>query len=126
MLDYSLSERMFDMLVRQAFLNAWSVCPVATGVLFHSDRGSQYTSGAFGQTLAAKGFIPSMSGKGNCWNNAVAESFFATLKNEEAVRAKEAETHRLIRCFMASAEWGQDQRSVMTFNLCRGYLKIRI
>jgi transposase InsO family protein len=51
--------------------------------LFHSDRGSQYASGNFGKTLAAHGFAPSRSRKGNCWNNAVAESFFATLKNEE-------------------------------------------
>lgn len=84
-LGYSLSERMPDDLVRQAFLNAWSASPVNPGVLFHSDRGSQYASGEFGKTLTAHGFVPSMSRKGNCWDNAVAESFFATLKNEEAV-----------------------------------------
>lgn len=83
-LGYSLSERMLDDLVRQAFLNAYSASPVGDGVLFHSDRGSQYASGNFGKTLAAHGFVPSMSRKGNCWDNAVAESFFATLKNEEA------------------------------------------
>jgi transposase InsO family protein len=83
-LGYSLCERMPDDLVRQAFLNAWSASPVGAGVLFHSDRGSQYASGDFGKTLAAHGFVPSMSRKGNCWDNAVAESFFATLKNEEA------------------------------------------
>jgi len=83
-LGYSLSERMPDDLVQQAFLNAWSVAPAGPGVLFHSDRGSQYASGDFGKTLAEHGFVPSMSRKGNCWDNAVAESFFATLKNEEA------------------------------------------
>lgn len=83
-LGYSLSERMPDDLVRQAFLNAWSASPVAPGVIFHSDRGSQYASGEFAKTLAAHGFVASMSRKGNCWDNAVAESFFATLKNEEA------------------------------------------
>lgn len=83
-LGYSLSERMPDDLVRQAFLNAWSASPVDPGVLFHSDRGSQYASGDFGKILAAHGFEPSMSRRGNCWDNAVAESFFATLKNEEA------------------------------------------
>lgn len=82
-LGYSLSERMPDDLVRQAFLNAWSASPAESGVLFHSDRGSQYASGDFSNTLAAHGFEPSMSRKGNCWDNAVAESFFATLKNEE-------------------------------------------
>lgn len=83
-LGYSLSERMPDDLVQQAFENAWSAAPVSEGVLFHSDRGSQYASHDFRQTIAARGFVPSMSRKGNCWDNAVAESFFATLKNEEA------------------------------------------
>jgi transposase InsO family protein len=83
-LGYGLSERMSHDLVRQAFLNAWSASPVSAGVVFHSDRGSQYASKYFSMTLAAHGFVPSMSRKGNCWDNAVAESFFATLKNEEA------------------------------------------
>ncbi|MBX3688992.1 IS3 family transposase [Dokdonella sp.] len=83
-LGYSLSERMPDDLVQQAFQNALSASPVGAGVLFHSDRGSQYASGDFGKLLTAHGFVPSMSRKGNCWDNAVAESFFATLKNEEA------------------------------------------
>ena len=72
-----------DTLVGQAFLNAHSACQAPAGTLFHSDRGSQYASGAFQSTLASHGFLPSMSRKGNCWDNAVAESFFATLKNEE-------------------------------------------
>lgn len=83
-LGYSLSERMPDDLVQQAFLNAVAAAPVERGVLFHSDRGSQYASAAFRYTLTTCGFVPSMSRKGNCWDNAVAESFFATLKNEEA------------------------------------------
>lgn len=82
-LGYSLSERMPDDLVQQAFLNAWAASPANEGVLFHSDRGSQYASGDFRKTITALGFVPSMSRKGNCWDNAVAESFFATLKNEE-------------------------------------------
>jgi transposase InsO family protein len=82
-LGYSLYERMPDDLVKQAFLNALSASPVEEGVLFHSDRGSQYASDAFRKTITSHGFVPSMSRKGNCWDNAVAESFFATLKNEE-------------------------------------------
>lgn len=83
-LGYSLSDRMPDDLLQQAFLNAWSASPASPGVLFHSDQGSQYTSAAFRQTLAAHGVVQSMSRKGNCWDNAVAESFFASLKTEEA------------------------------------------
>lgn len=56
-------------------------CPAA-GLIHHSDRGSQYTSGEYRAELAAHGMIASMSGKGDCYDNAVAESFFATLEFE--------------------------------------------
>jgi len=52
------------------------------GLLHHSDRGCQYTSRQYRAELARLGITVSMSRKGNCWDNAVAESFFATLKNE--------------------------------------------
>jgi len=58
----------------------------AQGVTFHSDRGSQYTSGEFQRTLKKNRMKSSMSRKGNCWDNAVAESFFGTLKNELVYR----------------------------------------
>lgn len=51
-------------------------------LLVHSDRGSQYASTAFRSLLARHGMVQSMSGKGDCWDNAVAESFFHTLKEE--------------------------------------------
>jgi len=51
-------------------------------LLFHSDRGVQYTSGQMREKLSAIGAIQSMSRKGNCWDNAVAESFFKTIKTE--------------------------------------------
>jgi putative transposase len=54
----------------------------APGCLFHSDRGSQYASHEFRAALAHAGMIQSMSRKGNCWDNAVAESSFARLKLE--------------------------------------------
>lgn len=52
------------------------------GLLHHSDRGCQYTSDAYRSELKALGITVSMSRKGNCWDNAVAESFFATMKRE--------------------------------------------
>jgi len=52
------------------------------GVLHHSDRGSPYGSGSYIAELAQHGFVRSMSRKGNCWDNAVAESFFSTLEHE--------------------------------------------
>jgi transposase InsO family protein len=54
----------------------------AAGLIHHSDRGSQYTSGAYRDELAAHGMMASMSGKGDCYDNAVAESFFSTLEFE--------------------------------------------
>lgn len=54
----------------------------APGLVHHSDRGVQYTSDAYTATLQANGLVPSMSRRGNCWDNAPAESFFSTLKTE--------------------------------------------
>jgi transposase InsO family protein len=59
-----------------------------SGLLHHSDRGCQYTSADYRQALAALGVTVSMSRKGNCWDNAVAESFFATLKTELVYRQR--------------------------------------
>lgn len=50
--------------------------------MHHSDRGSPYGSDDYLAILDAHGLVPSMSRKGDCWDNAVAESFFATLKTE--------------------------------------------
>jgi transposase InsO family protein len=52
------------------------------GLVHHSDRGCQYASEAYRSELAARGIVCSMSRVGDCWDNAVAESFFATLKTE--------------------------------------------
>lgn len=54
----------------------------ASGVIVHSDRGCQYASRTQSALLEANGFHCSMSRPGNCYDNAVAESFFATIKNE--------------------------------------------
>jgi transposase InsO family protein len=52
------------------------------GLLHHSDRGVQYTAAAYQSALKANGIVPSISRKAHCWDNAVAESFFNTLKLE--------------------------------------------
>jgi transposase InsO family protein len=64
--------------LRMAIINR----PISSGLLFHSDRGIQYASEKFRNVLEANKMIQSMSRKGNCWDNAVAESFFKTLKKE--------------------------------------------
>ena len=55
---------------------------VAPGMIFHSDQGVQYASYAFSDELKSSGVVQSMSRKGNCWDNAVAENFFKILKSE--------------------------------------------
>lgn len=59
----------------------------AAGLIHHSDRGSQYAAGDYRAELEAHGMIASMSGKGDCYDNAVAESFFATLEFELIMRS---------------------------------------
>lgn len=58
------------------------------GLLHHSDRGCQYTSADYRKALESHGITASMSRTGNCWDNAVAESFFGTLKNELIYRRR--------------------------------------
>ena len=71
-------------LVIDAFEMAWfSRCPGRkTGLIFHSDRGSQYASQQFQELLRGRGIKASMSRKGNCWDNACSETLFGSLKVE--------------------------------------------
>jgi len=69
-------------LVEEAFLYAIRRRKPLPGFIFHSDRGIQYASKQFRKLLKKHGGISSMSRKGNCWDNAVAESFFHSLKCE--------------------------------------------
>ena len=79
---WSMDKRMQAKLVNDAFLMAiWKAKP-AKGLIWHTDRGSQYASDSHRKILKQHGVIQSMSRKGNCWDNAVAESFFHTLKTE--------------------------------------------
>lgn len=60
--------------------------PLQPGCIFHSDRGTQYTSQDYRDKLAELGLTPSMGRTGICWDNAMAESFFSALKNELVYR----------------------------------------
>jgi transposase InsO family protein len=60
------------------------------GLMHHSDRGAHYSSSGYQDRLKAKGIIASMSRAGNCYDNAVAESFFSSLKNEETLHHRYA------------------------------------
>jgi transposase InsO family protein len=78
----AMSERMTADLVLSALQQAVLHRSPGTGLVHHSDRGCQYTSCAFQTLLDLYGMIASMSGTGNCFDNATAESFFHTLKTE--------------------------------------------
>lgn len=79
---WSMSSRMTADIVVDAFRMGIFRQKGHVPALVHSDRGSQYASDDFRKELKKHGCKQSMSRKGNCWDNAVAESFFGTLKNE--------------------------------------------
>ena len=79
---WSMSQRMKDRLVIDAFNAAWINSRPDKGLLFHSDRGSQYCSQDFIKILKGRKCIQSMSDTGNCYDNAITETFFKTLRAE--------------------------------------------
>lgn len=81
-IGWSIQPTMSRQLVCDALMMALWRRGFPRGVLFHSDRGSQYCSSDYQALLKKYGFICSMSRKGNCWDNSVAESFFHSLKVE--------------------------------------------
>jgi transposase InsO family protein len=83
-------------LVEQALSMAVTHRKPPQGLLHHSDRGCQYTSHAYQDFLKDHGMCVSVSRKGNCWDNAVMERFFGTLKRECTTRARFA-THEQAR-----------------------------
>ena len=79
---WAMSNQMKAELVNHALLMAiWQRKP-AKGLIWDTDRGSQYTSESHVNILKQHNILQSMSRKGDCWDNAVAESFFHTLKTE--------------------------------------------
>ena len=79
---WSMSHRMTEQLTLDALTHAINRRQPSDGLLHHSDRGSQYASKNYQKLLEQHQITCSMSRKGNCWDNAVMESFFATLKTE--------------------------------------------
>jgi transposase InsO family protein len=79
---WAMADKMETSLVEEALRMAIAARRPAPGLIFHADRGSQYTSGDFRRLLAANHLTQSLSRRGQCWDNAVAESWFATYKTE--------------------------------------------
>lgn len=79
---WSVDKRITKDLVINSLQQAYNLRKPQEGLIYHSDRGSQYASDEFKNVLKSIGAVQSMSRKGNCWDNAVAESFFKTIKSE--------------------------------------------
>jgi putative transposase len=81
-IGWAIHKRMTVDLVSRAMQMAINLRNPDKGLIFHSDQGSQYTSKVFGALLKGRTIRASMSGVGACWDNAVVERFFGSLKNE--------------------------------------------
>ncbi len=79
---WAMDRRMKKALVIRAFMMAINLRQPPKDLIHHSDRGSQYACTAYQRLLWQHNMIPSMSRKGNCWDNAVVERFFSSLKRE--------------------------------------------
>ncbi len=89
---WSMGQRMDTQLAIEAIVMALGRRRPPGGLLYHSDQGCQYASRRYQQVLEDHGIRPSMSRKGNCYDNACVESFFSTLKNE-LVHDRQYHTH---------------------------------
>lgn len=92
---WSMADHMRAQLVVDALQMAVARRRPDPGLIHHSDQGSQYVSLDFGQSARDAGIAVSMGSKGDCFDNAVAESFFATLKNELVHRRSWPTRHEL-------------------------------
>jgi transposase InsO family protein len=88
------------------------------GLIHHSDRGMHYTGSSYQRLLAAHGGIASMSRRGDCWDNAVAESFFATVKTELVADSSWRSRPEAIQALRQYLSWYNGQRLHSTL----GYL----
>ncbi len=103
---WSMATHMRTELIESALINALAIRAPASKLMHHSDRGSQYASASYRKLLEENMIECSMSRKGNCWDNAVIESFFGTFKQEWAhchrwlgLHAARAATHDYIEVF---------------------------
>lgn len=101
-IGYAMAQHMRTELVRDAVKMAHQSGLIEPGAIFHSDRGSQYTSAEFRATLTHMTMRASMGRVGSCYDNAVAESFFANLKSEigATVWATRADARRAVFAYI--------------------------
>jgi putative transposase len=93
-IGWAISDRMKKDLAMKALQRAIDLRQPEAGVIHHSDRGSQYCSGDYRKLLSANGFAASMSGRGNCYDNAMVETVFKTIKSELIWRTSFTSRHQ--------------------------------
>ncbi|MFD1218492.1 IS3 family transposase [Microbulbifer celer] len=97
-IGWSLDTTMTNQLIMDAFEMAVASRKVKPGLILHSDRGVQYRSGEYQSLLLNEGIQPSMSRKGNCWDNAAMESFFGRMKVESIFAEELANKQEALSC----------------------------
>jgi len=90
--------------------------PATAGLLHHSDRGRHYTATSYQRLLASHGITISTSRRGDCWDNAVVESFFATLKTELVADAQWRSHSEGIQALRHDLEWYNRDRLHSSLN----------
>lgn len=95
-IGWALGKRMTTDLITRSIQQAYWLRKHPKGVIFHSDRGSQYTSKKLKASLKKMGITPSMGDVGACWDNAVVERFFGSLKHDWILKARHATYEAMI------------------------------
>lgn len=119
---HKVSKKNSTQLVTSTFKNAWEERAPELELLFHSDRGAQYTSHRFQELLRSHAVVQSFSNSGRPHDNAVAESFFASLKKEELYRkdyASEPDFRRSISAYMEFYNMKRPHRTLKNRTPCQ-------
>lgn len=114
---WCMDKRQSKSLVIRALVMAINIRQPATGLIHHSDRGSQYASLKYQAILKQHGMVCSMSRKGNCWDNAVVERFFSSVKREwirDNLYRTRLEAMQDVRAYIVT--WYNSQRLHSTLN----------
>ena len=107
---WDVSHSLSSEVVLRAFYGALRVRSVREGLIVHSDRGVQYTSGEFQKKLKDLGFVQSLSRRGNCYDNAYCESCFSLLKRELGPKVYESLSEARVDIFEWIEGWYNTQR----------------
>lgn len=107
---WHIDKRMTTSLVSRALIKAYNLRQPPHGLVFHSDRGSQYTSSSYRKLLNSYGMRASMGDVGACWDNAVVERFFGSLKHDWILKVAQPTREGMIRDVTAYMRYYNSER----------------